>query len=83
MTARFDTIEVDQIGPDRVRISGVRGQAPPVTLKVAMNELGGFRNSFTVALTGLDIDEKAKFAEAAFWDGVPTAPTTSTRSSAG
>ena len=29
VTARFDTIELDQVGPDRVRISGVRGQAPP------------------------------------------------------
>ncbi len=74
VTARFDTIELDQLGPDRVRISGVRGQAPPATLKVAMNELGGFRNSFTVALTGLDIEEKARFAEAAFWDGCPYGP---------
>ena len=39
-----------------------------------MNELGGFRNSFTVALTGLDIEEKAKFAEATFWDGCPYGP---------
>ncbi|MET0910263.1 MAG: acyclic terpene utilization AtuA family protein, partial [Ilumatobacteraceae bacterium] len=74
VTARFDTIELDHVGPDRVRISGVRGQAPPPTLKVAMNELGGFRNSFTVALTGLDIEEKARFAEAAFWDGCPYGP---------
>ena len=74
VTARFDTIELDQVGPDRVRVSGVRGQAPPPTLKVAMNELGGFRNSFTVALTGLDIEEKARFAEATFWDGCPYGP---------
>ena len=39
-----------------------------------MNELGGFRNSFTVALTGLDVDEKAAFAEAAFWDACPYGP---------
>jgi hypothetical protein len=52
----------------------VRGQAPPSTLKVAMNELGGFRNSFTVALTGLDIEDKARFAEAAFWDACPYGP---------
>ena len=62
VTARFDTIEVEQVDRDRVRVFGVEGQAPPATLKVAMNELGGFRNSFTVALTGLDIDEKAAFA---------------------
>jgi hypothetical protein len=74
VTARFDTIELAQTAPDRVLISGVRGQAPPATLKVAMNELGGYRNSFTVALTGLDIDEKAAFAEATFWDACPYGP---------
>ncbi|TFH13190.1 MAG: DUF1446 domain-containing protein, partial [Acidimicrobiales bacterium] len=74
VTARFDTIEVEHVAPDRVKVSGTKGQAPPSTLKVAMNELGGFRNSFTVALTGLDVDEKAAFAEAAFWDACPYGP---------
>jgi hypothetical protein len=74
VTARFDTIEVEQAEPDRVRVSAIRGQAPPSTLKVAMNELGGYRNSFTVALTGLDIDAKARFAQAAFWDACPYGP---------
>ena len=46
-------------GPDRVRISGVRGEAPPPTLKVALNTLGGFRNETTFVLTGLDIEAKA------------------------
>ncbi len=71
VTARFDTVELEQVAPDRVQVSGVRGQAPPSTLKVAMNELGGFRNSFTVALTGLDIEAKAEFAQATFWDACP------------
>ena len=74
VTARFDTIEVEQVERDRVRVSGTKGEAPPPTLKVAMNELGGYRNSFTVALTGLDIDDKAAFAEAAFWDACPYGP---------
>lgn len=74
VTARFDTVELKQLGPDRVQVSGVRGQAPPSTLKVAMNELGGFRNSFTVALTGLDIEAKADFAQATFWDACPYGP---------
>lgn len=71
VTARFETIELEQVERDRVRISGVRGEAPPSTLKVAMNEMGGYRNTFTVALTGLDIEEKAALAEAAFWDACP------------
>ncbi len=73
VTARFDTIELEQQGPDRVRISGVKGSPSPATLKVAMNQMGGYRNSFAVALTGLDIEAKAAFAEAAFWDASPLA----------
>ncbi len=74
VVARFDTIELDQVGPDRVRISGVRGEAPPSTLKVATNELGGYRNSISLALTGLDVEAKARFAETAFWDACPFGP---------
>ncbi len=58
-TARFDSVALDDDGPDRVRISGVRGEPPPPTLKVSLNSIGGFRNSATFVLTGLDIDAKA------------------------
>jgi hypothetical protein len=34
----------------------------------------GFRNSFSVALTGLDIEEKAKLTQATFWDACPFQP---------
>ena len=71
VTARFDTIELEQVAPDRVRISGTKGEPPPATLKVAMNELGGFRNDITVALTGLDIEAKAALVEEAFWEACP------------
>ena len=42
--ARFDSIHVTQLDTDRVGIGPVAGEAPPDTLKVAMNELCGFRN---------------------------------------
>ena len=45
-------------GSDRVRIRGVRGSAPPDTLKVCLNFLGGFRNQMELVLTGLDIDNR-------------------------
>ena len=62
VVARFDTISLKQEGPDRVLISGVRGEPAPATTKVCINYLGGFRNSMTFALTGMDIEEKAKLA---------------------
>ena len=74
VTARFDTIELAEIAPDRVRISGTRGEPPPSTLKVAMNELGGYRNDMAVALTGLDIEAKAKLVEEGFWAACPYGP---------
>src|SRR5205823_7811510 len=40
VTTRFDTIELAQQGPDRVRISGTKGEPPPPTLKVCLNSLG-------------------------------------------
>jgi hypothetical protein len=63
VTARFDTIALAEDGPDRVRISGVRGEAPPPTLKVGLNTLGGFRNEMTFVLTGLDIEAKAELIQ--------------------
>ncbi|GAA4560183.1 acyclic terpene utilization AtuA family protein [Planotetraspora kaengkrachanensis] len=70
-TARFDTIRLEQEGPDRVLVSGVRGEAPPATLKVAVNHLGGYRNTMTLVLTGLGIEEKARVAQEAVWARVP------------
>jgi hypothetical protein len=58
-TLRIDTIDLSDDGPDRVRISGVKGEPPPSTLKVSLNSVGGFRNEMTLVLTGLDIEAKA------------------------
>jgi hypothetical protein len=74
VTARFDTIELEQLDRDRVQVSGTLGEPPPPTLKVAMNEWGGYRNDVSVALTGLDIEAKAELIEAAFWEACPSKP---------
>jgi hypothetical protein len=60
VTLRVDTIELSDDGPDRVKISGVKGEPPPPTLKVSLNRIGGFRNEMTLVLTGLDIEAKAE-----------------------
>ena len=74
VTARFDTIRLEQTEPDRVRITDVRGEPPPPDLKVSMNKLGGYRTDMSVALTGLDISAKAELVEEAFWLACPHNP---------
>jgi hypothetical protein len=62
VTAHFDTIRLAQAGPDRVALAGTRGSPPPDTLKVAINMLGGYRNTMTMVITGLDVEAKAEHA---------------------
>ena len=71
VTTRFDTIQIEEVARDRVRVHGVRGQPPPETLKVCMNRDGGFRNDMRVGLTGLDVEAKAQVIEQAFWRACP------------
>ncbi|MFY0580445.1 acyclic terpene utilization AtuA family protein [Cystobacter fuscus] len=74
VTARFDTVELSAVGRDRVRISGVRGEPPPPTLKVCLNSLGGFRNEMTFVLVGLDIEEKARLVREQLEAALPKKP---------
>jgi hypothetical protein len=59
VVARFDTIQLEQDAPDRVQVTGTRGLPAPKDVKVSLNLLGGWRNTMTFVLTGLDIEEKA------------------------
>ncbi|MFJ1974373.1 acyclic terpene utilization AtuA family protein [Streptomyces sp. NPDC087903] len=79
VTARLDTVRLTQDGPDRVRIEGVRGEAPPPELKVGRNRLGGFRNEVTFVLTGLDIEDKAALVRAQMTDALAKSPPAETR----
>lgn len=70
VTAHFETIRLSEGGEDRVRVSGTKGSAPPPDLKVALNYLGGYRNSMTFGISGLDVEEKARLLESALWKAV-------------
>lgn len=70
VTARFDTIRLEQAGDDRVRISEVRGEPPPPTSKVCINFEGGHRTTTTLMLTGLDVEEKAALLERGLWSNI-------------
>ncbi len=62
VVARFDTVELESVGPDRVRISGVRGEPASGWLKVGLTLLGGYRNTVSFVLTGLEVEAKAALA---------------------
>ncbi|MCB0957101.1 MAG: acyclic terpene utilization AtuA family protein, partial [Ilumatobacter sp.] len=56
-----------QEGPDRVRISGVKGDPAPAKLKVCINLEGGWRNRMSFVLSGLRQREKAAWLEDALF----------------
>ena len=74
VTTRLDSVSLRQAGPDRVEITGVRGEAPPPELKVSRTSIGGYRNELTVVLTGLDIEAKAALFRRQFEAAGGTAP---------
>ncbi|HRA45563.1 MAG TPA: DUF1446 domain-containing protein [Phycicoccus sp.] len=70
-TLRLDSITLSDDGSDRVRISAVRGEAPPPDLKVSLNRLGGYRGEVTFVLTGLDIEAKADLVKSQLAERFP------------
>ncbi|TDO67226.1 uncharacterized protein DUF1446 [Kribbella sp. VKM Ac-2571] len=74
VTTRLDSIELDDDGPDRVRISGVRGEAPPPTYKVSLNSVGGFCNEVDFVLTGLQLEQKAELVQRQLEQALPKRP---------
>jgi hypothetical protein len=63
VVARFDTARLSQAGPDRVLIGPIRGEPAPERLKLGINYAGGYRNSATFFIAGLDLDAKAALIE--------------------
>jgi len=68
VVVRFDTIQIKEEGTDRVQINGVKGEPPTDSTKVCINDFSGYRNSMSVVLTGLDIEEKAKIVDNTLFD---------------
>ncbi|KAM3553463.1 hypothetical protein MY1884_006661 [Beauveria asiatica] len=56
--AFIDTVAMEQVGSDRVHVSGIRGAPPPDTTKLAIFYKGGYESQFLINATGYAIDEK-------------------------
>lgn len=54
----IDDIKVEKVGKDRVRVTGVRGIAPPNTTKAAVCAVAGYQAETSIFATGLDVQEK-------------------------
>ncbi|MEA2627262.1 MAG: hypothetical protein QOD06_3307 [Candidatus Binatota bacterium] len=66
----FTTIAVEEVGPDRVRVSGARGVPAPPTLKVSAVYINGFRAIGMVLLSGPKVRAKAAYLSKLVWDRV-------------
>ena len=67
VVARFDTIRLEDLGRNRVRISGAKGAPLPEKLKVSMAYLDGWKASGSILICGPDAHLKAETLAKVFW----------------
>ena len=60
--ADFTTIQLEPAGPDRVKVSGIRGRAPTDSLKVSIAYRAGFKAVGTLVYAWPDALDKAELA---------------------
>lgn len=68
VVARFDTISVTADGPDRVLVTGARGEPAPPEYKVSVNWSNGFRAFGRLVVSGPDTLTKARHVADRFWE---------------
>ncbi len=56
----FSGVEIEDIGPDRVRVSGARGLPPTPTYKVCATYPDGYRCTAILNIIGIDASKKAR-----------------------
>jgi hypothetical protein len=62
VTADFSQVQLEQVGPDRVRISGATGRPRPATLKVAVGYRDGFIGEGQISYGGANCVGRARLA---------------------
>ena len=66
--ADFSSIRLETVGPDRVRVSGVRGHAPTDLLKVSVAYADGYKAGGSLIISGPDARAKAEVFARVFWE---------------
>jgi hypothetical protein len=72
VTTDVSSVTLEEIGEDRVRVSGAKGTPAPSTLKVGIVYPNGFRASGTVLLAGTRVLKKGDALAELIWDAVGT-----------
>ena len=60
VTADWSAVRLEQIGPDRVKVSGARGAAPTDSYKVSATYADGYRAQVTMMISGRDAKARAE-----------------------
>jgi len=68
VVADFSSIQLSVDGPDRIRISGVKGFPPTPTYKVSMAYSDGYKSVGELAICGPNAKSKAETFAEVFWD---------------
>ncbi|KAF2192402.1 DUF1446-domain-containing protein [Zopfia rhizophila CBS 207.26] len=58
VTARIDEARLEEVGRNRVKLTGIKGSAPPPTSKLAVCLMGGWQAEIGAYCAGLDTNEK-------------------------
>ncbi|KAM5341975.1 hypothetical protein ACJ41O_015006 [Fusarium nematophilum] len=70
VTAILDDVKIETVGADRVQVTGVRGQPPSPTTKLAIFFRGGYQSQLLVNATGYATAEKWTLYEAQILSGL-------------
>lgn len=60
VVANLHSVQVAELGPDRIQVSGISGTPPPETTKAIIAAPGGYQAEATFYINGLDVAEKVE-----------------------
>jgi hypothetical protein len=71
VVADFATIQLEAVGKNKVRVSGVKGYEPTKLYKVSMAYSDGFKANGSIIISGPNASEKANAFARIFWNRCP------------